>query len=194
MRSLSILVLFSAFLLVILAAPAAAQRDYFTPEEIELVRDTQKIDDRITLLTKIIDRRFSALNIDVSGAKINPKDLDKWGALPELTRQQLLLDIKRILQKAVDDIDSLADRPDSAVLPDPDAKKTKQSFADVFPKAVRILAAAAQRYQPALKGELDKPNDPSSKGSVLDSMEMCEQIIAAVDKIPSQMEKVKKKN
>ncbi len=186
---LAILILFTA------AAPLAvqAQRDYFTPEEIELIRDTQKIDERIALLTKIIDRRFAAMKVDVGGATIKPKDADKWGTLPEMTRSDLLVDIKRILQKAIDDIDSLAERPDSAILPDPDDKKAKQGFADLFPKAVRTLAAAAERYRPALKAELDQPNDPGSKGNVLTSLEFCDQIIAAVGKLPEQTEPQKKK-
>jgi hypothetical protein len=171
---------------------AAAQRDYFTAQEIEMIRDAQRIDDRINLLTKIIDRRFAALNVEVGGAKISPKDAEKWGVLPESTRQELLLDIKRILQKAIDDIDSLAERPESAILPDPDDKKAKQSFADLFPKAVRSLAAAAKRYQPALKAELDKPNDNAEKGSVLASLDFCDQIIAAVAKLPAQVEQAKK--
>ena len=169
-----------------------AQRDYFTAEEVELIRDAQKIDDRIDLLTKIIDRRFDALKINVAGAKISPKEADKWGVLPESSRFQLLLDIKRILQKAIDDIDTLAERPDSAILPDPDDKKAKQSFADLFPKAVKSLGSAAKRYQPALKAELDKPNDNAEKGSVLDSLEFCDQIIAAVGKLATLPETPKK--
>ena len=95
-------------------------------------------------------------------------------------------------QKAIDDIDSLAERPDSAILPDPSDKKAKQSFHDVFPKAVRTLADAARRYQPALKSELDKQTDPSEKGSILDSLEMCDQIIASLERLPAQVEKAKK--
>jgi acyl-CoA reductase-like NAD-dependent aldehyde dehydrogenase len=186
--SLSTLILLCAAF----SSNATAQRDYFTPEEIELIRDAQKIDDRMSTLTKIIDRRFDALKIDVGGAKISAKETEKWGVLPQATRAQLLLDIKRILQKAIDDIDSLAERPDSAILPDPDDKKSKQSFKDLFPKAVRHLASAAKRYQPALKGELDKPNSGSEQGSVLDSLEFCDQIIAAVEKLPAETMPAKK--
>lgn len=183
-----------AIVLAFLAAPSfvSAQRDYFTAEEIEMIRDAQKIDDRINLLTKIIDRRFAALKVEVGGAKISPKEAEKWGTLAEASRHELLLDIKRILQKAIDDIDSLAERPESAILPEPDNKKAKQSFADLFPKAVRSLAASAKRYQPALKAELDRPNDNSEKGSVLASLEFCDQIIAAVAKLPAQTEEGKK--
>ncbi len=191
MKFLIFVGLFVAFLF--LPTDVAAQRDYFTNEEIELIRNAQKIDDRVDLLTKIIDRRFDALAVNVNGAKISQKEADKWGVLPESTRFQLLLDIKRILQKAIDDIDSLAERPESAILPDPEDKKAKQGFADLFPKAVRSLASAAKRYQPALKAELDKPNDNAEKGSVLDSLEFCDQIIAAVTKLPAQSTPEKKK-
>jgi hypothetical protein len=193
MKNIGLFLFVIAVFAMFLPSPAAAQRDYFTAEEIELIRDAQKIDDRIDVLTKIIDRRFVALKIDVGGAKISPKDSEKWGVLPESTRFQLLLDIKRILQKAIDDIDSLSERPDSAILPEPDDKKAKQTFADLFPKAVRHLASAATRYRPALKAELDKSNAASEKGSVLDSLEFCDQIIAAVAKLPAEVPKKKGK-
>ena len=175
-----------------LSAPVSAQRDYFTPEEVELIRDAQEIDKRIDVLTHIVDRRFAALKIDVGGAKASAKDNEKWGEIPAGTRFQLLLDIKRILQKAIDDIDGLAERPESTVLPEPDAKKTN-GYAQLFPKAVRNLAAAAQRYRPALKAELDKPNDNAEKGSVLDALDYCDQIIAAVAKLPAEAPKKKNK-
>lgn len=175
-----------------LSAQAYAQRDYFTPEEIEVIRDAQEIDKRIDALTRMIDRRFGALNVEVGGVKFSSKDIEKYGELPKSTRFQLLLDIKRILQKAIDDIDSLAERPDSAILPVDE--KDKRGYAELFPAAVRALAAAATRYQPALKAELDKPNDPAEKGSVLDALDFCDQIIAAVAKLPPEQPKAKKKN
>src|SRR5688572_29450379 len=78
-----------------LVTTASAQRDYFTPEEVELIRDAQQIDERIEVLTYAIDRRFAALKLDVGGPKISPKDSEKWGAFPTGTRGQLLLDIRR---------------------------------------------------------------------------------------------------
>ncbi len=194
MRHAFLFIFVFGILTIFFPATGAAQRDYFTPEEIELIRDAQKIDDRMEVLTKIIDRRFAALDLNVGGAKFSSKDADKWGILPESTRFELLLDIKRVLQKAIDDIDSISERPDSAILPDPDDKKAKQSFADLFPKAVRHLAAAAERYRPALKGELDKPNGKGEMGSVLDSLEFCDQIIAAVAKLPAEAPKKKGNN
>lgn len=169
--------------MVFLPSHVFAQRDYFTPEEIELIRDAQQIDERIDVLTKAIDRRFAVLKIDVAAPKTISKDSEKWGVIPEGTRLQILRDIKQILQKAIDDIDSLAGRPESMVVsPDRDPKKAK-GYAELFPKAVRSLAKAAERYRPALKAELDKPQTDAEKGSVLDSIDMCDQIIAAVTKL-----------
>lgn len=179
-----------------LSTAASAQRDYFTPEEVELIREAQEIDHRIDILVHAMDRRFAVLNLNVSPPKrVNSKKSEEWGELPTGSRLQLLYDIKRIMQKAVDDIDSLAERPESAVIyvdpTDPKEKKSK-GFADLFPKAVRDLAAAAQRYGPVLKSELDKKNDMSEKGSILDSLQMCDEIIAAVAKLPAEIKKPKK--
>src|SRR5258706_9122451 len=131
-----------------------AQRDYFTPDEVELIRDAQAIDRRIDVLTRAVDRRFSVLKIDAGGAKIADKEKAAWGEMPQGTRFELLVDIKRILQKAIDDIDNLAERPDSGLIPDKDDKKA-EGYAIIFPRAVRNLSSAAKRYQSALKTELD---------------------------------------
>lgn len=193
MRRIAFLVI-SLFAISAFAMPATAQRDYFTTEEVELIRNAQEIDHRINILVQAIDRRFAVLKLDVASPKRAKKD-EEWGELPTGTRLEILYDIKRILQKAIDDIDSLAERPDSAVIyvdpADPKEKKSK-GFAELFPKAVRDLAAAAKRYQPVLKAELDKPNDNSEKGSILDALQDCDEIVAAVGKLPAEVPKKKK--
>lgn len=194
MKNLLVVIGFILVSVLFLPSGVVAQRDYFTPEEVELIRDAQQIDERIDILVYAIDRRFAALKIDVAGPKIPVRDSDKWGAFPTGTRFQLLLDIKRILQKAIDDIDSLAERPDSMVVnPDKEPKKVK-GYSELFPKAVRSLAKAAERYRPALQVELDSKQDAAEKGSVLDSLDFCDQIIAAVPKLPAETPKKKGKN
>ena len=181
--------LYSLIFALALLAPSTvlAQRDFLTPEEIEIVRDSQEIDTRIDVLTQAIDRRFSVLNLDVSAPKVKAKG--EWGELPKGTRPELLLDIKRLLQKAVDDIDNLAERPNSAVIPDPEKRKGDTSFASLFPRAVRNLAAAATRYVPVLKSQLDLVGNNSEKGSILDSLDLCKQIIDSVAKLPAEAAK-----
>ncbi|MFL6374610.1 MAG: hypothetical protein ACJ73D_08100 [Pyrinomonadaceae bacterium] len=182
----------TAFLVVAAAllffpAKTFCQRDYFTPEEVELIRDAQQLDQRMNVLTHAIDRRFAALNVDVHAPAFKETKGSDWGAAPTGTRLDLLLDIKRILQKAIDDIDNLSERPNSMVTEDlrdnKDPKKKQKGFAEIFPAAVRSLGSAAQRYGPALKLELDKTKDPAETGAILDSLQMCDEIIAAVNKL-----------
>ena len=174
--------------LLFFPAKTLCQRDYFTPEEVELIRDAQQIDLRINVLTHAIDRRFAVLNVDVHAPAFKQKD-EEWGQPPTGSRLDLLIDIKRILQKAIDDIDNLSQRPNSIVVEEARDKKNQgqkaKSFAEVFPTAVRNLAAAANRYGPALKVELDKTTVPEEKGAILDSLEMCDEITAAVNKLKS---------
>jgi hypothetical protein len=173
-----------------LASPAVAQahRDFFTDEEIEMIRDSQAIDERIDVLTHAIDRRFSVLKVGVGESETPEKKTDKWGPLPTGTRIELLSDIKNILQKAIDDIDNLSENPNSAPLPDPGEKKPKTT-SELFPKAVRKLASAAKRYEPALKAQLDASKDDHEKGVIMDSIEMCDEIIASVAKLPAEAPK-----
>lgn len=193
MKKYLVVGLFSLIFCAFLSADVFAQRDYFTAEEVELIRGAQEIDRRIEVLTQIIDRRFHVLQVDVSAPKTKTKG--EWGELPQGTRPELFLDIRRILQKAVDDIDSLAERPESAILPDPDAKKKDQpTFATLFPKAVRSLAAAAGRYAPALEKELGTTTDHGTKGSVLAAIDLCHEIIASVAKLPAEQPKKKGKS
>jgi len=58
---------------------------------------------------------------------------------------------------------------------------------------VRLLAAAADRYKVPLKKELDAKTDGAEKGSILDALDMCSEISAAVEKLPKAAEPAKKK-
>ncbi len=175
--------------------PTSGQRrDFLTEAEVEIIREAQDIDTRIEVLTRMIDRRFHVLGLNVNGWKNAAKPSDVWGELPTGTRVQLLNDIKRILQKAVDDIDNLAANPSSAPVRDKsdraDRREAKKD-PERFPNAVRSLAAAAARYQTPLKMELDRSTSEIEKGSIIDSLELCEQIIAAVPKLPPEAKKAK---
>jgi hypothetical protein len=156
-----------------------------TDAEIELVRDAQDIDARVDVLMKMIDRRFAVLKLDVGGAKVPNKETDKWGPAPEGTRMDILDDIRKLLDKAIDDIDDTAMHPNKSI-PDP-KRSDKQKLKDEarFPNSVKNLAAAAKRYQPALKSLLDKTQDEREKGLILGAIDSCDEIIAAVTKLPA---------
>lgn len=174
-------------LLTLVCCVAAQDRDYLTDEEIELVRNNQTIDSRTEILVHAVDRRLTVLNLQTAGVE---KPKDNWGPLPKGTRLELLNDIKRIIQKAVDDIDNLSERPDSAVDEDVNTGKKNKPFTELFPKAVRTLASAATRYKPIFAAELDKSKDNAEKGILMDSIDMCDEITASVAKLPAEVKQV----
>lgn len=171
------------FLVGISIFPAAAQRDYFTPGEIEIIRDAQQIDERIAVLVKAIDRRFEVMNVNVSPPKEAKKKSGDWGPMPAGTKSELIRDIRRIMQKAIDDIDNLAERPNSAVIEEGSRKKG-ETMSKLFPKAVRELAAAATRYRPALAAEIDRSTSPDDIAQMSATIEMCDEVIASLTKLP----------
>ncbi len=160
----------------------AQRRDHLTEAEIELVRDAQQIDERMKVFVKAIDRRFLVLKPDASQAKQIEKDADKWGALPMGTRQQMLLDIEKLLDEAVSKIDDVASR---------------DMTSDFFPIAVHTLADGAKIFLPQLKSELDKSADEKEKGAIIGAIDFCNQIIEASSKVkretPKEIKKRKEK-
>lgn len=172
---------FTALIAFCLAAPfgaSAQKRDHLSEMEVELIREAQEIDRRTEVFVKAIDRRFLVLNNDRSQAKQIAKDIDSWGELPAGTRLQLFTDIKKILQEAINNIDDVAahDKTDK----------------DLFPKAVRKLAEASQKYLPAFKTALDTTADEKEKGAILAAVESCREIIEASSKVPIEEPKGKK--
>ena len=187
---LSILTL-TLFVLASASTAAAQRRDYMSEAEIEIIRDAQDIDTRIEVLTRMIDRRFAVLGIEVGGWKQAKKESDAWGEMPKGTRLELFSDIKKLLQKAIDDIDNLAAHPDAAPIRDKEEKNSKEAKKDPqrFGLAVRNLGLAAGRYLTPLKSAFDKSTDEKEKGVLLDSIDFCDQIIDAVGKLPPESKK-----
>jgi hypothetical protein len=170
-----ILYILCALLFFAFALPSptnAQKRDYMTNEESELVREAQEIDLRIDVLVKMIDRRFAVMNNEPLKNEKNP---EKWGASPAGTRIELLSDISKLLQKAIDDIDDVAahNRMDSKL----------------FPKAMKNLADASNRYLSQLKAVYDKSPDEKEKGLIIGATEFCNQIIEASAKVPKEIPK-----
>lgn len=163
--------------LALFVGTAAAQRDYMTEEEIEIVRDAQDIDLRIDALTKMIDRRLASLGIEHGGWKNAAKEDSKWGPLPKGTRAELLTDIRRLIEKAIDDIETIADRDDRAL-------EQNKTGGKLFPKAVHMLDAAGQRYAAIFKKLLDANTEERERGVLLNSIDLCDQINAADKTIP----------
>ena len=173
------------FTITFVSHVSGQRRDYMTDAEADLVRDAQDLDKRIDVLTKMIDRRFVVLGIDVGGWKPKAKQAEKWGAEPAGTRMQLLNDIRLLLQKGIDDVDDVAMHNDNAL-----AQNRKEG--QIFPRAVRLFASAAQRYRDVLKATAGKTRDEKELGTMLSGIESCEQVIEAVGKLPPETAKTKK--
>lgn len=164
---------------VILALCSASRgfqaREHLTPQEIDLVKDTQILDKRIDLFIKAADRRMLVLNgPDASSAKQLKKDSESWGELPSGSRAELIGDIARIFDEAITNIDDVSARDENNPL---------------IPKALRKLAAAASRIVEQLR-----PAEALAKGDAeLNSFdqltENAESILQAANKLPPPAEK-----
>lgn len=168
----------AAAVTLLASVPGNAQRrDYLNEKEADLVRENQQIDLRIDILVKAADRRFMVLGGQTEGPKDWQKTSETWGDMPTGTRAALLIDIEKILQKSIDDIDNVASHDGMA--------------SKFFPKAVRALGKSAEKYLPVLKSALDKTKDEKEMGAILGSIELCDQIIAAVVKLPAEVKETK---
>ena len=170
---------------VLLTAAAGQRRDFVTDEEAELIREAQEIDLRIEVLMKFTDRRLAAAGIAGHKWSLPKKKAELWGPEPTGTRSQLLSDIRRILQKSIDDIDDIASRTSTAI-------EGNEVGGKLFPKAMRNLIASATRFKPIFEAELANTKTESDRGLLIQSIEMCDQIIEASSKVQEE-EKTKKK-
>ena len=150
----------------------AQRRDYLTDDEIEVVRDAQEIDLRVKVLTYAVERRLAVIN----NKPLKEKEI--WGAPPKGSRVELFLDIEKLIQKAIDDVDQTAER----------AKDSK-----LFPKAVHQFADSCTEYLPQFKTFLDTTKDEKTRGALIGATENCNQVIEAAAKVPKEPSKEEKK-
>lgn len=144
---------------------SAQRRDHLTEAEIEIVRDTQELDVRAKVLVKAAERRFVALGIlaELKPAK-KEKDNNDWGAPPTGTRAELLGDIAKILEEAMNKIDDVYNRdPKNALVP----------------KALKILSDAAARFQPQIAALESKAASDKEREAVFQIRRDLEDILKA---------------
>jgi hypothetical protein len=137
-RAAALLILF-ALLLVPFTAAAAPQREHLTPEEIELIRDTQELDKRTAVFVKAVERRLLALT-DPSAKQLKD-DLEKWGEVKG-TRTQLLSDVARILDEAVVNIDDAHTHNQKSPLLRKALYKLSEASNRLIPRLLPLRAAA----------------------------------------------------
>jgi len=174
-RLSNLLLTFVVILVLCSAALGFQGREHLTPQEIELVKDTQILDKRIDVFIKAADRRVLALNgTDATSAKQLKKDSESWGELPSGTRAELIGDIARILDEAITNIDDVSVRDEHNPL---------------IPKALRKLAAAASRIVEQLKPAEAQAKGDAELNSFDQLTENAESILQAANKLPPPVEK-----
>jgi hypothetical protein len=164
-----------AFTLCLPQAAASFQaRDHLTPEEVELVKNTQVLDKRIDVFIKAADRRVLALTGSGGNAKELKKDSESWGDLPIGTHAELMSDIAHIFDESITNIDDVSSRDEKNPL---------------IGKSLRKLAAAATRIVEQLK-PFAGASKGGSEGSSFDQLiENADSIVQAASKLPPEVAK-----
>ncbi|GIU82619.1 MAG: hypothetical protein D6687_06155 [Acidobacteria bacterium] len=142
----------------------AQKRDHLTEKEIDLIRFNQELDKRIEIYVQAIERRMLILE----GKILSQKDVEKFGT-PTGGNLELLSDISKILFEAIQKIEDVAER---------DAKNK------LIPKSVKALATACKGFMPRLENYQKRFPDRKEQGAVLSSIEYCQQVIDALEKVP----------
>ncbi len=156
------------------AAPLQ-NREHLTPQEVDLVKDAQVLDQRIDVFIKAADRRMLAIKgSDATATKQLKKDSETWGELPAGTRAELIGDIAGIFDEAITNIDDVSARDEKNPL---------------IPKALRKLAAAATRIVDQLKPIQAQAKGDAEASSFDQLMENAESILQAANKLPPPLDK-----
>lgn len=174
-------ILATGIVLLTVGAPSTVRcfqtRDYFTPQEADLVREAQILDKRIDVFIKAVDRRLLVLSGGAGGEKQLKKDSETWGELPTGTRAELLGDIAGIFDSAISNIDDVSYHDEKNPL---------------IPKALRKLAAAASRTVDQLKPmQAQVKGDEEASGFEM-LVKHAEEIVEAANKLPPPAEKKSK--
>jgi len=169
---------------LLLATTALAQRDYLTPQEVDLIKDAQVLDKRIDVFIKAAERRLLVINgaAPVTNAKQSKKDkeeTERWGELPTGSRAELVSDIARIVDAAIDNIDDVSMHDERNPL---------------IGKSLRKLAAAVNSIMDQLKPLSAQSKSEAEIASFEQLNEGAQSIQEAVTKLPPEIEKKAKKN
>lgn len=158
-----------------ITASASPQRDHLTPQEVDVVKEAQILDKRIEVFIKAIDRRLIVLNgTQTANAKQLKKDAELWGDLPSGSNAELISDIARILDEAITNIDDVSGRDERNPL---------------IGKSLRRLAQAVNNITTQLAPFREKAKTEAEVASLEMLIDDAEQILAAVKKLPPEVEK-----
>ena len=174
------------FVALLTAAPSRAQdgnRDHLTPQESDIVRDTQELDKRIDVLVKAVERRFAIINgapdpaLKASSAakskKKKPDEEQDWGESPKGTRAELIGDAAGILDEAITNIDDVSRRDEKNPL---------------IGKSLRKLADATKGFLSQLAALRPQAKNADELSVIERAIDYAQQIVEAATKAPAPIE------
>jgi acyl-CoA reductase-like NAD-dependent aldehyde dehydrogenase len=152
------------------------KRDHLTEQEVELVREAQALDKRTEVFVHACERRLQAITgaPEAASSKQAQKELDKWGPLPKGTRAELINDLAKILDEAINNIDDVAAR---------DANNP------LVPKALRKLASAVNTFLPQINSMRAQSRDGEELAALEDALDNMRQITEAASRLAPPEEK-----
>ena len=145
------------------SSEATQQRgDYLTEEEDDHVREAQAADMRAKVFMKIADRRLKAIVEPAAAAPVDKKEQKKveeeqreWGAVPKVSREELLRHYARAVAECMAKLEDAYERnPKSAALP----------------KALSVLRDATDKHLETLrklKTEMKSDDEIAAMGSAI---------------------------
>lgn len=117
--------------------------DYLTEGEDEKVREAQKADDRVKIFMKVADRRLAAISptqivpTDKKAQEKAEQELRELGAVPKVSRSQLLLHYARAVREVIAKLEDAYERnPKSSSIP-----KALTELRDSTDRHLQILRA-----------------------------------------------------
>lgn len=165
---------------LLLANTALAQRDYLTPQEVDLVKEAQILDKRIDVFIRAAERRLIVINGSAAAnAKQLKKDSERWGELPTGSRAELVSDIARIIDAAIDNIDDVSMHDERSPL---------------IGKSLRKLATSVNSIMAQLKPLSAEAKSDAEIASFEQLNEGVQSITEATAKLPPEVVEKKAKN
>jgi len=166
---------------LLLTNTAVAQRDYLTPQEVDLVKEAQILDKRIDVFIRAAERRLIVINGSAAtNAKQLKKESERWGELPTGSRAELVSDIARIIDAAIDNIDDVSMHDERNPL---------------IGKSLRKLSTSVNSIMTQLKPLSDQTKSEAEIASFEQLNEGVQSITEATAKLPPEVEKkAKNKN
>jgi hypothetical protein len=166
--------------IITVAQATTPQREHLTPQEIDLVKESQALDKRIDVFIKCVERRLMVLNNSAAAnAKQLKKDSERWGELPTGSRAELVGDIARIFDEAITNIDDVSARDERNPL---------------IAKSLRKLATSVN----TIMGQLKPLSADAKSDAEVASFELlnedAQSILEAANKLPPEVDKKAKKN